>query len=59
MTENSDPTLERIRRTRHEISEACDHDPYKLVAYYMRLQEQHKDRLVDTAEPVPAQQSAA
>lgn len=59
MKENGDPTLDRIRRARHEISESCGHDPYELVAYYIRLQEQHRDRLVSPAEPPYDQQSAA
>ncbi|MCK5381831.1 MAG: hypothetical protein KAJ81_10185 [Candidatus Latescibacteria bacterium] len=39
-------TLERIRRVRHEISEECDHDPKKLVAYFQKLQQDHRDKLV-------------
>jgi len=46
MKTQDDPTLDRIRRARHEISEACGHDPYKLVQYYIELQEQHRNRLV-------------
>jgi hypothetical protein len=41
-----DPTIESIRAARHKISEQCDHDPKKLVEYYMKLQERHADRLV-------------
>lgn len=55
----SDPTLDRIRRVRHEISAECGHDPYKLVEYYTRLQERNKDRLVSIAEPVATDKSAA
>ena len=58
MTQN-DPTLDRIRRVRHEISAEFGHDPYKLVEYYIGLQEQHRDRLVGTHAPVPAGKSAA
>jgi hypothetical protein len=43
----ADPTLDRIRRVRHEISEACGHDPNRLVQYYIKLQERHRNRLVD------------
>ena len=39
MKEQADPTLERIRQVRHEISAEFDHDPQKLVEYYMQLQE--------------------
>ena len=33
-----DPTIERIRKTRHEISEKCDHDPKKIIEYYKKFQ---------------------
>jgi len=48
MKTQNDPTLDRIRRVRHEISAECGHDPHKLVEYYIGLQEQHRDRLVGT-----------
>jgi hypothetical protein len=41
-----DPTVERIRQTRHEISEQCRHDPKRLVDYYMNFQRKYSDRLV-------------
>jgi ribosome maturation factor RimP len=41
----SDPTIDEIREVRHRISARFDHDPAKLVAYYMELQKQYKDRL--------------
>jgi hypothetical protein len=41
-----DPTIKRIRQTRHEISEKCGHDAKRLVAYYQELEKQHADRLV-------------
>jgi hypothetical protein len=34
---NSDPTLDRIREVRCQISAKYDHDPDKLVAHYMEL----------------------
>ena len=43
-----DPTISGIREARHRISERCGHDPKRLVEYYMRLQEHHRDRLVTT-----------
>ncbi len=46
----SDPVIDEIREIRHRISERSDHDPARLVAYYMRLQEQYRDRLVDTSK---------
>ncbi len=42
----SDPVIDEIREVRHRISERCDHDPERLVAYYMELQEQYRDRFV-------------
>jgi len=45
-----DPILDEIRRVRHQISAQFDHDPVKLVAHYMRLQERHRDRLVRPAK---------
>lgn len=45
-----DPAIARVREVRHQISKQFDHDPQKLVAYYMQLQERHKDRLLDLAK---------
>ena len=44
----SDPVIDEIRRVRHRISARFDHDPARLVAYYMELQKQHQDRLIKT-----------
>jgi len=33
-----DPVIDRIREARHLISEECDHDPEKLIGYYIRRQ---------------------
>jgi hypothetical protein len=41
-----DTPLQRVRKARMAISAQCDHDPKKLVEYYMKLQERHRDRLV-------------
>lgn len=38
-------TLSRIRQARHEISQQVDHDPKRLVDYYIKLQEQHDREL--------------
>jgi hypothetical protein len=56
----NDPVIDEIREVRHRISERFGHDPARLVAYYMELQERHRDRLID-APPVPERedQSAA
>jgi hypothetical protein len=45
-----DPILDEIRRVRHEISAQFDHDPVKLVAHYMRLQERRQTLLVRPAQ---------
>jgi hypothetical protein len=58
---SSDPVIDEIREVRHQISERFAHDPARLVAYYMELQEQqYKSRLIESPEPPkPAGQSAA
>jgi hypothetical protein len=38
--------IARIREVRHQISEQCGHDPYRLVAYYMELQKEHPEKLI-------------
>ncbi len=47
----SDPVVDEIREVRHRISERFDHDPARLVAYYLELQEQYRDRLIKPGEP--------
>jgi hypothetical protein len=46
----SDPILREIRETRQRISAECGHDPRRLLEYYMKLQEQHRDRLAVDSE---------
>lgn len=41
-----DPTVERIRQTRHKISEECEHDPKKLVKYYTKYQQKFSGKLI-------------
>jgi hypothetical protein len=50
---SSDPPIDEIRRVRHEISAACEHDPKKLVAYYQELQGQFQSKVIN----IGAQQS--
>ena len=38
----TDPVIDEIRETRRRISARFQHDPAKLVAYYIDLQERHK-----------------
>lgn len=47
-TTASDPVIDEIREIRHRISARFDHDPAKLVAYYMEKEKQYKDRLLKT-----------
>jgi hypothetical protein len=42
-----DPVIDGVREIRQRISARFDHDPVRLVAYYMELQERHRDRLID------------
>jgi hypothetical protein len=49
--EMSDPAIDEVRAVRHRISARFDHDPGRLVAYYMELQERFRDRLIDAPHP--------
>jgi len=42
--------LAAIREVRHQISEEFGHDPYRLVAYLMELQQEHPEKLVPAPE---------
>ena len=46
----SDPTIDRIRQVRHEISERFGHDPDRLVRHYMELDKRFADRLLEDDE---------
>lgn len=46
----TDPVIDEIREVRHRISARFDHDPDRLVAYYIELQQQYADRLMDTSK---------
>jgi hypothetical protein len=51
-----DPVIDEVREVRHRISARFHHDPARLVAYYIKLQEQYRERLIVTNEaPTPAQ----
>ena len=41
-----DPVIDEIRAIRHQISEMCEHDARKLVAYFQEVQRQYSDRLL-------------
>ena len=46
----SNRRIDEIRELRHRISERFNHDPARLVAYYMELQGQYRERLVHLAQ---------
>ena len=46
----SDSVIDEIRKVRHRISARFDHDPTQLVTFYMEMQKQHQDRLIDPAK---------
>ncbi len=48
MKQKADPVIDEVREVRHRISERFGHDPARLVAYYMEMQEQYRDRLIRT-----------
>ena len=51
----ADPVIDEIREVRHRISARVDHEPARLVAYYIELQKRYRDRsvaAVRVAEPV-------
>ena len=55
----SDPVIDEIRAVRSQISAQFDHDPKKLVEYYMELQKRHADRLVgSTKDSAPKDEAA-
>ena len=45
--EQSDPVIDEVREVRCRISARFDNDPARLVAYYMKQQERHRERLID------------
>ncbi len=44
-----DPAIAEIREVRHRISAEHDHDPRKVVDYYIEMQKQYRERLVESA----------
>lgn len=50
----NDPTIDAVRRARHQISEMVGHDPRKLVEYYQEFQKQFADRLRGFERPKSA-----
>lgn len=54
-----DPIVDEVREVRHQISARFGHDPARLIEYYMKLQEQYRDRLVTAPKPPDAGKPAA
>ena len=49
-----------VRVVRRRISARFENDPARLVAYYMKLQGRHRERLIDSVKATePTDQSAA
>ena len=48
-----DPTIDEIRRVRHEMSAEYGHDPRRMLEYFASIQARVKDRLVNHGEPAP------
>ena len=46
----NDPVIDEIREVRHRVSARFGHDPTQIVAYYMEMQEQYRDRLIETTQ---------
>ena len=46
----NDQPIDEVRELRRRISARFEHDPARLVAYYVKLQEQYRDRLIDPAK---------
>lgn len=58
--QKSDPAIDEVRAARRRISQRFDHDPARLVSYYMKLQEKYQDRLLPgSGSPAPGAKSAA
>lgn len=49
----ADPVIDEVREVRHQISARVDHDPERLVAYYIDLQKQYTGRLIGVSEDFP------
>lgn len=54
-----DPVITAIREVRHEISVQIEHDPKKLVAYYQKLQNRHRERIITETHTLEQQKQVA
>jgi hypothetical protein len=53
----ADPVIDEVREVRRRISEQFGHDPTRLVAYYMEMQEKFRHRLLNAAGTPAAETS--
>ena len=49
-TQNNDPTIDEIRKIRHQISQRFNHDPERIIEYYIKLQQKYQNRLIELSE---------
>ncbi len=47
---NNDPTIDEIRKIRHQVSKRFNHDPKRIIEYYIKLQQKYQNRSVDLSE---------
>ncbi len=52
MQSKDDPTIAEIRATRHKISAEFGHDPQRLIAHYIKLQQQQEALRVQLSQTV-------
>ena len=55
----ADDVVEEVRRIRREIWVEFDNDPEKVMAYYMELDKQYADRMIDSPRSGKQGRSAA
>ena len=53
-----DPAIRIIREVRHKISEECEHNPKKLVEYYMKRQRERAQSQEEEKKAVTAEKEA-
>lgn len=57
MMPSRDVVVEEVREIRRQISAEFGHDPARLVAHYMTLQEQYRERMGGEKQVVDRKQS--
>ncbi len=55
----SDPVIDELREVRHRISARFEHDPARMVAFYIEQQKQYQDRLIETAKSIERDEQPA